>query len=234
MEQQIIQKPEEVAIEKEVKSKGSTIKIITIIIMTFLLVALIVIKINNPSFSKLLFIVLLSALIIISVLIIFLPNILAYMKDKKGIKTGGVSIPAPATLGELLAIAENALTNRQFANHLKGCKKYWYEIVGKGIKNRVFIYHAEALYKNGMEKGEVYIIINAHYPLDLKDILIDPSDYEIRRCIQTIGTDPREEAGERVTHRENPLLGTTETIVERRKQEEVKTENKKEEEETFE
>jgi hypothetical protein len=225
-------KQEEVAIEKEVKNNGRTIKIVTIIIGVFLLVALIVIKMNNPAFSKLLFIVLLSALVIICVLIIFLPNILA--AKKKNIQTGGLTIPAPATLGELLAIAENALTNRQFANHLKGCKKYWYEIVGKGIKNRVFIYHAEALYKNGMEKGEVYIIINAHYPLDLKDILIDPSDYEIRRCIQTIGTDPREEAGERVTHRENPLLGTTETIVERRKQEEVKTENKKEEEETFE
>ena len=225
-------KPEEVQVEKDIKRKGGTMKIVTGIIGVFLLVALIVIKMNNPAFSKLLFIVLLSALVIICVLIIFLPNILAF--KNKNIQTGGLTIPAPATLGELLAIAENALTNRQFANHLKGCKKYWYEIVGKGIKNRVFIYHAEALYKNGMEKGEVYIIINAHYPLDLKDILIDPSDYEIRRCIQTIGTDPREEAGERVTHRENPLLGTTETIVERRKQEEVKTENKKEEEETFE
>lgn len=235
MEQQIVNKPAEVAVEKEIQHKGSTIKIITSIIGVFLLVALIVIKLNNPLFSRLLFIVLLAALIIICTIIIFLPNIIAYFKDKKGVTTGGVSLPAPATLGELLFISENALTNRQFCNHLKGCKKMWYEVVGKQIKNRVFIYHAEALYKNEMEKGEVYVIINTHYPIDLRSILIDPTPYELNKAIQTIGADPREESAQRITRRTNPLLGTEEVVVEQKPSEELKIEEpKKNNEETFE
>lgn len=159
-------------------------RILTIIISFIVLSVLTILKFIIASFSWILYVILAVLIVVACIIIIILPNILKVSEKKKDDKE---ELPKPATLAELELLAEKALTNKHFANHLRGCDGYGFVTLAKS-KNQIFYYKSRALYTAGMKEGVVYVLINAHYPQDRKTILIDPNVYQLNQAIKNLGT----------------------------------------------
>jgi hypothetical protein len=108
-----------------------------------------------------------------------------------------------------------------------GCLKEQFFHVGKN-NSRIYMHVTKALYRNEMEDGIVVILINTHYPTDLRTILIDPTATELTKAVIHLTTNPEEEPNieEKVAY--NPILGTYEAVKKTTKKEEIKKEEKKE------
>lgn len=225
VEQKIIDTKTEVA-------KGNTnktLKIFSVAFAVFVLIVLVVLKINNPDFPLVWVLAIGGAVLLICALVFFSFNIFdMFGKTDKEEKTEK-GLPQPASLATLRGIAENALTNKYFANHTTGCLREYYNTAGKN-HDRIYVYVTKALYSSNMKEGKVFIIINAHYPTDLKNILIDPTSSELSKCINSLSSAPIDEPNTEETNIFNPITQTYVTTkkVEKPK-EEIKKEEKKEE-----
>lgn len=214
--------------ERTEKEKSSTEKILKIWsagIVIFLLIALVVIKIQNPDFPLVWVLIIGGIVLGIGLFIFFSFNIFRKFNKEETEKKNEKGLPQPASLATLRGLAEGALTNRYFANHTTGCLKEYYSTSGKN-HDRIYVYLTKALYRDNMVEGKVYIIINAHFPLDLKSILIDPSTYELSKAINSLSSAPEEEPNVEDTQIWNPM---TNTVVNTRKVEKQKEIEKKEE-----
>ena len=219
-------KLQEIHQEKEKNKTEQTLKIFAVVISIFLEIALFVIKINNPTFSTVWFVVLFIVIAVVGLLVYFSFNFFKKFnkeKEEKVVK----GLPKPLSYATLLEICEHALTNRHFANHTTGCIEHQYVHVGKK-KERIFIYKTKALYSENMEKGIIYILVNTH-DVELKTILIDPSIQEIIRAAKSLASDPEDEPDVSESRIINPV---TQTYVESREvkkhREEKAVEEKKE------
>jgi len=159
-------------------------RILTILGAIILIALITILKFVITGFSWALYAILVVLILVAGTLIIILPTILKGSDKSKDNKD---ELPKPASLAELESIAERALTNKHFANHLRGCDGYGFVTLAKS-KNQIFYYKSKALYTSGMKEGIVYVLINAHYPQDRKTILIDPNVYQLNQAIKNLGT----------------------------------------------
>jgi len=223
------QNPEQLKEEEQEKERDKTektLKIFSIVIGVLLLIVLIIVKVYNPNFPLFWVIILGVVVAVVSAIIYFSFTIFRWItreKEEKGEKAGG--LPKAASLATLRGMSESALTNKFYANHLKKCKEEKFFHIGKN-KNRIYMYRAEALYTDDMKKGEVVILINAHYPEDLRTILIDPSSSEISHAVNSLANEPEAPADEEESMIWNPV---TQTYVSSKKIIHKKQEEKKEE-----
>jgi hypothetical protein len=220
---------EKVIEEKTEKAKASTeklLKIWSVGIGIFLILSLIVIKVQNPDFP-LKWVLIISGIVLFICLFIFFSFAIfrkSHKEEEKQKTPRG--LPQPASLATLRGICESSLTNRYFANHTTGCLREYYTSAGKN-HDRIYVYVTKALYFQNMREGKVYIIVNSHYPLDLRSVLIDPTSTELTKCINYLSTAPEEEPNTEETSIYNPL---TQTIVNTRKVEKPKELEKPKEE----
>lgn len=210
------------------KRNVKVIKIWSIIIGLLVLMIIFVIKAIFPKFPTWIFVIIISVIIIVSLLIFFLSNLTKWWKTRiKDEISSKDKLPKATELGVLIDIASSALTNKLSANMLSPPLNYWYETVGKNIKNKVFVYQAKAVYSENMKRGIVYVLLNVHDPLNLRAILIDPHPSELNRRIHSLSyTDIEEEPDERVIERFDSTTGRTERVTEKLKPTEEKKEVK--------
>jgi len=209
--------------KKEEKTKSEKLlRIFCIIIGVFSLIILGIVKYQVPEF-KLIYVVLLGAVVAIICTAGFYSFELMYkLKELKEHKKEISKQPKPASLDELRRIAKSALTNEHYMNHLKGCIKEQFVHFGKAVKSRIYVYVAPALYNDEMKKGIVYILINTHYPNELRDVLIDPSFSEVMNALKSLASDPEDEPDKEIIERNFPLLGSSEKITKTKKKEALK------------
>jgi hypothetical protein len=195
------------------------IKIWSIVIAILLVLVVFIIKASFPKFPTWVFVIIITVILLISLLIYFLSNITKWWKNR--IKEGII-------LGTLIDIASSAMKNKLSGNMLSPPLNYWYETVGKNIKNKVFVYQAKAVYSENMKRGIVYVLLNVHDPINLRAILIDPNHAELSRKIHSLSiTDIEEEPEERVIERFDSTTGRTERVTEKLKQKEEEVKEKK-------
>lgn len=201
------------------KRNEKVIKVWSAVIAFLILLVIFIIKASFPKFPTWIFIVISSVVVCIALLIYFLSNITRWWKTR--IKEGIMSnekLPKAAELGVLIDIASSAMTNQLSANMLSPPLNYWYESVGKTLKNKVFVYQAKAVYSENMKRGIVYVLLNVHDPINLRAILIDPSAGELSRKIHSLSiTDVEEEPEERIIERFDSTTGRTERVTEKLK-----------------
>jgi hypothetical protein len=205
------------------------IKIWSIVIAILLVLVVFIIKASFPKFPTWVFVIIITVILLISLLIYFLSNITKWWKNR--IKEGIISkekLPRAVELGTLIDIASSAMKNKLSGNMLSPPLNYWYETVGKNIKNKVFVYQAKAVYSENMKRGIVYVLLNVHDPINLRAILIDPNHAELSRKIHSLSiTDIEEEPEERVIERFDSTTGRTERVTEKLKQKEEEVKEKK-------
>lgn len=215
--------------EEKFKKGDRFIKILTVIIAIFLIIVLFVIKFSFPAFP-LVWAFIIGGILIVAAVAVFIFS--SYFRKKKfgleAVKNVFEKLPNPITSGELQEIAQGMLTNKHYANHLRGCLGERWHTVGKNVKNSVYEYRSKTLYGN----QDVVVLINAHYPLDRRSILLPPqsqNEGEIMKAIRALGTDPESDPSQEIIERENPLLGTSEKITRITNKEEEKEKTKKQE-----
>lgn len=219
------QKQEQVIDIKEPKTKKSAekaLKIFSIILGLLSIVALIWIKIVNPEFPLLYVIILLVFIILISGSIFFGFSIFRKLQEKPTREYQG-DLPRPASLLTLRKMVEESMTNEYFCNHVNGCKNERYAHAGK-YNERIYVYETKALYSDEMEKGNIFILINTHYPEDLKTILIDPTSYQVQQSINNLASVsedvPDLETETRKTY--NPLTSAYEEVEKKHTKKQLK------------
>ena len=151
LEQKIIE-------EKTEKAKSSSerlLKIWSAGIGIFLLISLVVIKVQNPDFP-LKWVILIGGVVLIVCLFIFFSFAIFRKSNKDDEKNKTIrGLPQPASLATLRGISENALINRHFMNHSTGCLREWYEHAGR-MKDRIYCYKTKALYHDFMKEGIIF------------------------------------------------------------------------------
>lgn len=204
-------------------NKDTKFRTILIIIGIIMIAIVWIIKYNVESFSILWLIISIVAIILFIGGLIFLMNkYLINASSNKALKQD--ELPRSITLAQAVEIAKEATKTEEFADYLGGCLDYGVEQLGKGKKSNIFYYKAKGFYENSV----YYILINMHYPLEKRAILIDPSEERLVRAKMLLATYPEEEPNVKETITENPLLGTRQIILEKQKQEDKKVETKQE------
>lgn len=206
------------------ENEKNTIRNILIGIGVFFLVVIVLIKYNVESFS--IGYAILSGAIIIAFFggLIFVLNKYVF-KESDAINPKKNELPKSITLAQAVEIAKEATKTEEFADYLNGCLNYGVEQLGHGTKSNIFYYKAKGLYENSI----YYILLNMHYPLEKRAVLIDPTEKELARAKMLLATYPEEEPNVKETVTENPLLGTRQVIIEKQAKED-KEEDKKVEE----
>jgi len=222
----INEKINEEHIEKEKNSTKKVLKIFSVILGIFTIISLIIIKVNNASFPLFWIIAIAVVVLIICVIIFFFFSIFKKSDDIPEEKTRN-GLAKSAALSDLRVVAEGALVNRHFCNHLKKCEEERFFHAGKN-KERIYIYKARALYDTGMSEGYVYIIINTH-DTELRTILIDPSIPELIKAINSITCEPSDDPDVYESKVYNPISGTYVENREVKKHAEAKKEEVKKE-----
>lgn len=190
-EQNITLEEPRVLHHKETVEKRNTervLKIFSIVLGIVALIALVWIKTINPAFPFLYVFLIGAFIVIVSLGTFFAFTIYRRFQEKPDTsKEYHGKLPKPASLASLRLEAVNALTNEHFCNHVKECINEKFYHSGK-YNERIYVYHTHALYKDDMKHGEVYIIINSHYPEDLRTILIDPTPTEFNKAINHLAS----------------------------------------------
>ena len=208
--------------EQKKQNNNRVINFITIGIGIFLIISLIIIKINNSSFSTLWFIIILVAIIIGFIILLFSGKIFSMFESNDSDKK--ITLPNPASLEALLEICDKALVNSHFANHIaKKNAQMRFIHTGKVNVNRIFIYQDRLLYGN----TSVAIIINTHYPNDLRTILLDPTETQIVKAAHNLASNPEPEKDMEESTIYNPI---TNTVITTKKTASPKDEKKDEKE----
>lgn len=181
-------------------------KVISGLLAGLSVIVVLILKANNPDMQIWKIIVTELVVIGVCVLVFFWYELQQkFKKQEHEMKKG---LPAPASIGELRALARNAMTNEDYANHTTGCIEDHFEHAGRIQKEAIYYYKTRAVYKDyNMKRGEVVILINAHYP-EMRTTLIDPNEAEIRRAINGLATNPEEEIRTIKETSYNPILGT--------------------------
>ena len=201
-----------------------TLKIFAVVIGIFLLACIVLIKVINPNLSLLWVIILMAVVIGVSCLMFFWFRLFKKKEIKEEKITVG-KLPQPLSLDSLRRLAQSALTNEFYANHLQAATDEKFYHIGKINKARIFVYHSKLLYADEAKNGEVYIIINAHFPEELRSILIDPTPYELNHTIKMLSNEPEDEPNISESVIFNPM---TNTIQQSRKVEKPREEKKEE------
>ena len=232
-----IEEPKLIKDEKSAESKNieRVLKVFSFIVGIIGIVALIWIKIINPAFPLIWVIIIGVFLVLVSVLMFFAFVIYRkFTEEKDETKDYKGRLPKPASLASLRETCDDVLTNTHFVNHGTGCVHEQYFNAGKHGE-RIYVYVTHALYKehpNGqsMDKGRIVIIINSHYPEDLRTVLIDPTPTEFHRAVNSIVTE-KEELPEESTRTEleySPVTGGFKEVTQdtKKRKEEPKKEEK--------
>lgn len=215
-------KAKDLAVEtKESHKKNSerTLKIVSVIIGTFLIIAIILIKIANPEMSWKFPIIFIIIVFIIAILIFFSFEI-ARKLGKEKLQDLTQKLPVSANLPELRFMAEEILVSAQYANHIKKIIEEKNIYIGKDNKNKIYIMKAELLYKALGTAGIAYIIINTHDIKNTINVLIDPSIAEVNKTINQTSSNPDDEKDLSEETIWNPI---TNTYVQHKKYEKPKT-----------
>lgn len=182
----------------EKRNTERILKIFSVVLGIVGIIALIWIKTINPSFPFLSIFLIGASIIFISLLVFFAFTIYRKFTEKPDeSKEYHGKLPKPASLVSLRLIAQNALCDEHFCNHTVGCVNEKFYHVGK-YGERVYCYHTHALYRDEMKNGEVFILVNAHYPEDLRVILIDPTPMELKLIRESLASIPMEAKNEEV------------------------------------
>ena len=205
------------------------IRIFSISFVIFLFIVLFFIKKNNPNFPFWGILIIAIIVLALGLSAFFFFKIIDYFQDREQKDKNKNSLPAPASHAELLRIVEECMVDKYYCNHIRRIKNTYYQFIGKINKSRIFVAEIEPLYDDeiNLKKTEIVIIINTHYPLDLRSILVNPTATELTKAIHSLAVDPEPEMEEKIIERSNPLLGTNEKIIEKVKPKE--NDEKKEE-----
>ena len=213
--------------EKHERNLNFYRKLISGVVAIFVVIFYFVIKNGSPDATGNGLLLTMILLIVLCTIVFFWTNIQKIWENKESKMSTG--LPAPASLGELRALAADALTNEYFANHTCGCDKESMKHLGKGKKEAIYVYRTKALYREDMKNGEVVILIHSHFPLSKRSILIDPSEGEITRAANELCSEPEDEPDVIERESSNAILGTTEKIKEYKKSRELEAKEDKKE-----
>ena len=215
----------------EKRNTERVLKVFSIVVGIVALIALVLVKAANPDFPFLWVILIGGFIVIASLGTFFAFSLYRKLNEKPDASTVyRGKLPQPASLASLREHAEKALTNEYWANHVKGCINEKFYHVGK-YSERIYCYHTHALYDGDMERGEVYILINSHYPDDLKSILIDPTPTEFNKVMNHLASVQIESRDEEVEASivYNPVTQAYSQVEKKTvKKDEVKKDEKKE------
>lgn len=156
----------------------------------------------------------------------------SYLKKKENsVQEKKDTQPQPITLGEAEDLVKNIMFSSLFAQYLSTPVDVGVIETGEDIKSSIYKHIAFGKYKVNGELVKYAILINMHYPLQKRRVLINPkSDYEIEKALKGLATHPEKAPTVRKIFRKNPILGTEENIEEIGKKEDIKVNIKKEKE----
>jgi len=203
---------------EEEKTSKNLVTTLSIVIGLVLIVILIIIKVNIPSFSILSLILSISGIILFFGIVIFIAD-----RVKKGfnIKDGEQDrIPKPISLEQAREIAKKATVNPEYADYLFECLDEHIEEHGKGVKNLIYI----GKFKSYYEGGEVVVLINMNYPNERRCIITHPNEIKVNRAAMMLPSHPADIIQQKETRIVNPVLGieqiTTEPQKDKKKEKE--------------
>jgi hypothetical protein len=209
---------------EEVNNKKNLISILAGIGALLIIIFLIIIKVNIPTFP-LWQVILYSILVIIIALgIFFFSKYMAKNKGKELLDEKNGKVPPAITIEQAREMAVKMIMNPMYADYVgKNCLGERTYHMGKNVKNNIYCLKATGLY----EKDIYYILINCNYPSVLRTVLINPkSEFEVIHAMKMLSQSPEEEPDMRKITTRNPILGTEQTIEETMKKEEKEDETK--------
>lgn len=195
------------------------LKVLSIAVGVILLLIIFIAKYNVPEFPWGIVVTLTVVIAVGTIGIFFNFEILRWFKARKEKKEGGEEkLPPRISLEQARAIVNSALVNPQYADHVLGYESEETRQIGKAIKSTIYICKVKGVY----ESSVYYILINMHYPTELRAILINPSKYELIRAINSLAVSPEDEPDVEETTTHGPL-GTVTTTKKTRSKKASKT-----------
>lgn len=187
------------------------VRIISIIGGIISLIILIIIKVNVVGFKLGYFIFSMLFVVILCIVAIVTFH---FMQKRKNVKEETEEnlkkLPPAITLEQAREIAVKATQNPTYADYIPNCIGEGVQQLGKGVKSNVYMYKAKGLY----QKDTYVVLINMHYPNQMRSIQINPSEEQIQKSMMLLANFPEDEPSMRKITIENPLLGTRQTTEE--------------------
>lgn len=193
------------------KSNEKLVRTLTIISAIVLLITITIVKFNVESFSVTLFLIIIILIVFLAGGIIVAFHYIQKNKEEK-IQTEEQSkkLPPAISLEQAREIAVQATQNPTYADYIPHCLGESVEQIGKIVKSNIYIYKARGVYQPNL----YVVMLNMHFPNQMRTILIDPKENEIHRAKMLLANYPEDEPNIKRTVTENPLLGTRQVTEE--------------------
>lgn len=213
-------------VEEKIKNKRSLIVSLTAIGVITIIIFLIVLKINIPTFPLWQVILYSIILIVLGIAIYFFTVYLS--KKNTNVKQDNLNgkLPPAITIEQAREMAISAVKCPVYADYVgKSCLGEKVFHLGKNIKNNIYLYRAKGLYEN----SEYYIMINMNYPQLYRTVIINPkNEHEIMSALMALSQDPIEESPIRTIINRNVLTGNEQLIQEKVNEQDSKENTKQE------
>jgi len=229
-----IKTEEKIKIETpEDKNKASerTLRLIVVGLTIFLIIALILIKVANPTLEWKWVLIIIGIILAVSTLTFFAFTIFRALTNKKEAEIEEKK-KETVSLATARAMCLSALTNGYYGNHVAKIIEEKIVFAGKVNKNKIYVACCKMLYDEISKETNdrtkwCYILINMNDADNSRAVLIEPTGYELNKTINGLCDFPEDEPEVREIVRRNSMLGTEETIRERLRKEEKENKNAK-------
>jgi hypothetical protein len=186
----------------------------SIFIGIVIIVVLIIIKVNVPTFKVWVLLVAIATVVAFFAAVYYYVSGMGKSNAKK--EEEDHHIPRPISLEQAREIAKNCLRNPEYAEYTTACLGENIQQRGKQTKNDIYISKWKGYYSN----DDIYILINMNYANLRRTIMINPTPMELEQAKMYLANE------EAVMMKEmkivNPTLGIEQTITEPQKESDKK------------
>jgi len=191
-------------IKKDENNKEKIVRILTVVFSIFIIIALIIIKTQNPSFPFKWIVIIIMIVLIFGIIFFFSFSI--YHKVFEDKKEEEEKLPNVATEEQLKQKVYEVINSVEYKNHIKKFLDIKQQIING---NLIYDFSIEPLYDDKKSKKNIiHVIINAHFINRIPTVLYDPSVVELKRAINLCSTNPTADADVEKTEMFNPLTNT--------------------------